>query len=171
MPATGVWLRVADTTARPHLTYAFLLRAQGGRPTMSNAHRATESAASGSNLRDELDVIITLNSVSVVVAEYVPFGANQMVELNHTMGATGRVQGGFITGNVDTDDSGTNFHMDPGMTAVQILDYSITNHVNFEADIRMPEDPGIVQVETFGCSINSFGTCFFGLQLEAVMDR
>ena len=59
---------------------------------MSNAHRATESAASGSNLRDELDVIITLNSVSVIVAEYVPFGANQMVELNHTMGATGRVQ-------------------------------------------------------------------------------
>ena len=76
-----------------------------------------------------------------------------------------------MTGNVDTDDSGTNFHMDPGMTAVQILDYSITNHVNFEADIRIPEDPGIVQVETFGCSVNAFGTCFFGLQLEAVMDR
>lgn len=33
---------------------------------MSNAHRAAESAASGSNLRDDLDVVITLNSVSVV---------------------------------------------------------------------------------------------------------
>ena len=59
--------------------------------------------------------------------------------------------------------------MDPGLTAVQILDYSLTGHLNLEADIRLPEPEGIVQVETFGVSINSYGTCFYGLQLEAVM--
>ena len=51
----------------------------GGRPTLSNAHRAHESgetAAGGGNIRDgNLDEIITLNSVSVIVAEYIPFGA------------------------------------------------------------------------------------------------
>lgn len=122
-----------------------------------------------------------------------------MVELNHHVGATERVQGGFLTANVDENSSGkgvkvmhparyaslsmpvhtisrchppgTQFHMDPGMTAVQILDYSMATHCNLEADIRMPEDEGIVQVETFGCSINAYGTCFYGLQLEAVMDR
>lgn len=61
--------------------------------------------------------------------------------------------------------------MDPGLTAVQILDYSLTGHVNLEADIRLPEPEGIVQVETFGVSVNAYGTCFYGLQLEAVMDR
>ena len=61
--------------------------------------------------------------------------------------------------------------MDPGLTAVQVLDYSLTGHINLEADIRLPEPDGIVQVETFGVSINSYGTCFYGLQLEAVMDR
>jgi WD repeat-containing protein 35 len=61
--------------------------------------------------------------------------------------------------------------MDPGLTAVQILDYSLTGHINLEADIRLPEPEGLVQVETFGVSINSYGTCFYGLQLEAVMDR
>lgn len=30
------------------------------------------------NIRDELDEIITLNSVSIIVAEYIPFGANQV---------------------------------------------------------------------------------------------
>ena len=48
----------------------------GGRPTLSNAHRAHESAVNTDNIRDELDEVITLNSVSIIVAEYIPFGAN-----------------------------------------------------------------------------------------------
>ena len=51
---------------------------QGGRPTLSNAHRASECAESAGNIRDDLDEVITLNSVSIIVAEYVPFGANQV---------------------------------------------------------------------------------------------
>lgn len=49
----------------------------GGRPTLSNAHRAHESGVNTDNIRDELDEVITLNSVSIIVAEYIPFGANQ----------------------------------------------------------------------------------------------
>ena len=48
----------------------------GGRPTLSNAHRAHESAVNTDSIRDELDEVITLNSVSIIVAEYIPFGAN-----------------------------------------------------------------------------------------------
>lgn len=51
---------------------------QGGRPTLSNAHRAAECAESAGNIRDDLDEVITLNSVSVIVAEYIPFGSNQV---------------------------------------------------------------------------------------------
>jgi WD repeat-containing protein 35 len=29
----------------------------------------------------------------------------------------------------------------------------------------------VVQIETFGVSLNAEGTCFYGLQVEAVMDR
>lgn len=50
----------------------------GGRPTLSNAHRAHESGVNTDNIRDELDEVITLNSVSIIVAEYIPFGANQV---------------------------------------------------------------------------------------------
>lgn len=53
----------------------------GGRPTLSNAHRAHESGVNTDNIRDELDEVITLNSVSIIVAEYIPFGANQVSEL------------------------------------------------------------------------------------------
>lgn len=66
---------------------------QGGRPTLSNAHRAHESGLSDTNIRDELDEIITLNSVSLIISEYVPFGTNQLVYLNTNLGSAERVQG------------------------------------------------------------------------------
>ena len=145
----------------------------GGRPTMSNAHRAHESGSSTSdNIRDhDLDEIITLNSVSIIVAEYIPFGANQIVQLNNNVGSAERVQGGFISPHVDDDAAGTSIELFPELTSMEILDYTLTNHLNFEAEIRFAEDAGVIQVETFGMSLNSEGTCFYGMQIEAVMDR
>eukprot|EP00949_MAST-11_sp_MAST-11-sp1_P000706 g706.t1 len=143
----------------------------GGRPTLSNAHRAHECGISENNIRDELDEVITLNSVSIIVSEYVPFGANQLVSLNINMGSTERVQGGFFTAMMDEDEKGTQMNVPPGLTSINILDYSLTRHVNLEADIHFPEEPGIVQVEMFGCSVNYTGTCFYGMQIEAVLDR
>eukprot|EP01029_Cantina_marsupialis_P017869 TRINITY_DN4028_c2_g1_i1.p1 TRINITY_DN4028_c2_g1~~TRINITY_DN4028_c2_g1_i1.p1 ORF type:complete len:886 (+),score=286.50 TRINITY_DN4028_c2_g1_i1:119-2776(+) len=140
-----------------------------GRPTLSNAHRAHECGIS--NIRDELDEIITLNSVSIIVAEYIPFGANQIVQMNNNLGSTERVQGGFFTALIDDDASGTKFEVEPGLTSVNILDYSLTDHINFEADIHLPVSDGIVQVETFGVSMNAEGSIFYGMQIEAVMDR
>jgi hypothetical protein len=143
----------------------------GGRPTISHADRAGECAVSVSNIRDELDEVITLNSVSVIEAEFIPCGANQIVQMNVNLGSTDRVQGGFFTALIDEDESGTKFEVEPGLTSVDILDYTLTKHLNFEADIRLPEEEGIVQVETFGVSLNADGTVFYGMQLEAVMDR
>eukprot|EP00501_MAST-03F_sp_TOSAG23-6_P002365 GSMAST32.ASY1.ANO1.2471.1 assembled CDS len=140
----------------------------GGRPTMSNAHRAHE-CKTNSNIRDDLDEVVTLNSVSLIVAEFIPFGANQIVQLNQNLGSTERVQGGFFTAVIDDDAAGTQFSISPGLTSINILDYTPTNHTNFEADIHVHE--GVVQVETFGVSVNSHGTMYYGMQVEAVLDR
>jgi len=142
----------------------------GGRPTLSNAHRAHE-CKTDTNIRDDLDEVVTLNSVSIIVSEYIPFGANQIVQLNQNLGSNERVQGGFFTAKVDDDAAGTQLEVSPGLTSINILDYSPTNHINFEADIHFPEEPGVVQVEMFGVSMNSHGTMFYGMQVEAVLDR
>ncbi len=144
----------------------------GGRPTLSNAHRAHESSVGGNNIADELDEVITLNSVSIIVAEYIPFGANQIVQLNNNVGSTERCQGGFISPAIDDHAADTSIQMSPELTSVDILDYTLTNHINFEAEINFANDGAeVVQVETFGVSLNAEGTCFYGLQVEAVLDR
>lgn len=143
----------------------------GGRPTLSNAHRAHESGRDVNNDLDELDEVITLNSVSIIVAEYIPFGANQIVQLNNNVGSTERCQGGFISPAMDSNAADTQIEMSPELTSVDILDYTLTNHINFEAEINFAEEEGVVQVETFGVSLNAEGTCFYGLQVEAVLER
>ena len=144
----------------------------GGRPTLSNAHRAHESSIGGHNVADELDEVITLNSVSIIVAEYIPFGANMIVQLNNNVGSTERCQGGFISPAIDDHAADTSIQMSPELTSVDILDYTLTNHINFEAEINFANDGAeVVQVETFGVSLNAEGTCFYGLQVEAVLDR
>jgi WD repeat-containing protein 35 len=92
--------------------------------------------------------------------------------LNNNVGSTERVQGGFISPAVDDHAADTQIQMSPELTSVDILDYTLTNHINFEAEINFSNDgDDIVQVETFGVSVNAEGTCFYGLQVEAVMDR
>ena len=164
---------ITDTEDVSYVSSAYIPQClrYGGRPTLSNAHRAHESATSVDNIRDELDEVITLNSVSIIVAEYIPFGANQIVQLNNNVGSTERVQGGFISPAIDDKAADTRIEMSPELTSVDILDYTLTNHINFEAEINFHQGSGVVQVETFGVSLNAEGTCFYGLQVEAVMDR
>lgn len=166
---------VTETEAVSYVSSAYIPQCLrfGGRPTMSNAHKAHSSGFGAiDTIRDqELDEIITLNSVSLIVAEYVPFGSNQIVQLNNTIGSTERVQGGFVSSELDAKSCETTVEMNAELTSVNILDYTLTNHINFEAEIRFPEDPGVVQVETFGISLNAEGTCFYGMQIEAVMDK
>ena len=167
---------ITDTEDVSYVSSAYIPQClrYGGRPTLSNAHRAHESAVNdgGDNIRDELDEVITLNSVSIIVAEYIPFGANQIVQLNNNVGSTERVQGGFISPAIDDKADETSLSMSPELTSVDILDYTLTNHINFEAEINLANNSqSVVQVETFGVSVNAEGTCFYGLQVEAVMDR
>ena len=79
--------------------------------------------AAGRDNWGKLDEVITLNSVSIIVAEYIPFGANQIVALNERLGALDRCQGGFFTAIVDTDPTASELTTPPGTTDVKLLDF------------------------------------------------
>ena len=65
---------VTDTEDVSYVSSAYIPQCLrfGGRPTLSNAHRAHISGQAGiDNIRDnDLEEIVTLNSVSMIVAEY-----------------------------------------------------------------------------------------------------
>lgn len=153
----------------PYLPLA--LRKVGGTVTSSNSHRAAESAAKESTIRDDLDEVITISNVTILVGEWVPFGVNQIVKLNMKLGSNDRCQGGFFTPEVDAESTNTHCEIPTGLTKVSILDHDMTTFANIEAQVYYPEDDGIVQIEHFGIHMRKDGTVIHGLMIESVMDR
>ena len=146
------------------------LRGQGPE-NKDNSGRAHESAAGVSEIKDELDENIILRQVNVIVGEWIPFGANQIVALNDKLGSADRCQGGMFTGELDTDASSSAFKVEPGLTQVSILDFNDTKFINFEAEINFPEGEGIIQVEEFGMHYGVEGKVLYGMRIEAIQDR
>ncbi|EKX33180.1 hypothetical protein GUITHDRAFT_148120 [Guillardia theta CCMP2712] len=142
-----------------------------GKAMTDNSHRANECAAGYDNIRDELTETIHLSYVTVIVGEWVPYGANNIVALNERLGILERCQGGLYTSFQDKNPSGTNFKVPPGLTSVEIIDYNMTRFANFESEISFPEDSGILQIENFGIHVNVDGTVCCGVRIEAVKDR
>ncbi|TYZ68106.1 hypothetical protein PybrP1_005234 [[Pythium] brassicae (nom. inval.)] len=140
-------------------------------PLSSNAHRAHEAASGQSNIRDTLSEAIVLANPVCLVGEWIPFGSNQIVALNERLGSMDRCQGGLFTSLIDDRPTDTQFEVPPGLTEVRILDYDPVRYINFEAEINFPEDDGIVQVENFGIHLNVDGTIFYGIKVDAILDK
>ncbi|EKX41195.1 hypothetical protein GUITHDRAFT_142126 [Guillardia theta CCMP2712] len=179
--------RMSDVTDVEDVSYVsspFLpdsLRTRWGKPMISNAHRAAESSAAAATIRKDLDEAIVLSYCTVLVGEWVPFGANNIVALNERLGAFDRCQGGLFTALVDKHPSDTNFKVMmlllplllpsfPSSSRI-IIDFNLVRFINFEAEINFPEEDGMVQIEHFGMHINVDGTIFYGLKVEAIVDH
>jgi hypothetical protein len=142
-----------------------------GPDTNDNTNRAHESAAGASGLKDELDENVILKQLNIIVGEWIPFGANQIVALNEKLGSTDRCQGGLFTGELDNDPTATSFQVPPGLTNVAVLDFNEIRFLNIEAQINFAEDEGIIQVEEFGMHFGVEGKVLYGMKMNAIQDR
>ena len=90
----------------------------------------------------------------VLIGEWIPLGANAMMMLNDTRGASERVQGGFFSKDFDENPEETVWQGNAdGLTAVNILDWDETGYVNYidYCTLRKQELLVIVKVRTYAC--------------------
>ena len=79
---------------------------------------------------------VTMDSVRLLMTEWIPMGGNAIVALNERLGSSERVQGGFFTAAVDKSPGATLFKGSrSGLTNVRLIDYETYSHVNFEAEV------------------------------------
>merc|ERR1711871_305189 len=155
----------------PHLP--FYVRAQGGarKKLSSNRGRAREATQGITNMDAEMTEYVKLDDVVLIIAEWLPFGANNIKVLAEKVGAQERVSSGFYSASIDQNPSGTSLDVEPGLTNITIVDVLEGQHVNVEAEIYFPEEEGIVQVENFGVHLDVTGNCFCGVRMEAIQER
>lgn len=123
-----------------------------GLPTTSNAKRAREAKLGVLTVEDEVDEVILLDEVSILICEWIPYGANAMVKLNDNMGSHERCQGGSMGQDEPEIDpeTGEMPEIEGGDTEVRVLDFKEARFLNAEAFIHFPEEPGVIQIECFG---------------------
>lgn len=155
----------------PHIP--FYIRAKGDtkKKLSSNKGRAREATQGVTNIDAEMTEFVKLDDVVLIVAEWLPFGANNIKVLAQKVGADERVTSGFYSASIDQNPSGTSLDVEPGLTNITIVDIIEGQHVNLEAEIYFPEEEGIVQVENFGVHLDVTGTCFCGVRMEAIQER
>ncbi|TMW62989.1 hypothetical protein Poli38472_005607 [Pythium oligandrum] len=136
-----------------------------------NRTRAAESARGQNMMNKEAKESIVLSQVRGLVGEWMPFGANQIAALNERLGAMERCQGGLFSSEIDEHPIKTHLEVMPRLTQVRILDFDSINFINIEAEINLPEDDGVIQVEHFGMHLHVSGALLYGVRIEAIMDR
>jgi len=136
----------------------------------SNAHKTSALLKATGTIRDELDECLSMDRLRLLVGEWVPMGANQVLSLNDKLGSSDRNSGGYFTSSMDHDPNNPCFNgKTSGLTRVKVLDFDETSYVNFEAEVHAEEDPGIVQIENFGVHVSEEGFLLYGLTLDGMM--
>jgi len=136
-----------------------------------NSTRAWESGVGISQIKRELKEAIVLSQVNILVQEWIPTAANEFCSLLERFGVKTRNAGGRFTSVVDMDPNGQLVHTKQGLTRVELLDYSSSQCVNFEAEIQFAEDEGVKQVEYIGIHLHTLGAISCGFRVEAIQDR
>uniref|UniRef100_K3WUM5 Uncharacterized protein n=1 Tax=Globisporangium ultimum (strain ATCC 200006 / CBS 805.95 / DAOM BR144) TaxID=431595 RepID=K3WUM5_GLOUD len=137
----------------------------------SNALRASESAHGHSMMIKDANESLVLAKVRALVGEWMPFGANQIAALNERLGSMERCQGGLFSSEIDRKPTETHFEVPTGLTQVKILDFDLTDFINFEAEIHTPEEEGVIQIENFGMHLHVSGALLYGVKIDAIMHR
>lgn len=120
------------------------------------------------NIKDELEEFNKLTDCTVLIGEYVPFGANNVYEFCNKLDATKRVKSAMLTEYIDRDPKGVMFKTDPILTKVEITNFIEHQFIEFISEIFYPEEEGIDQIEKFGVRIDSYGRVVYGLKLTEV---
>jgi len=155
----------------PHLPFYVRTQGKEKKRLSSNKGRAKEATLGITNIDAEMTEYVKLDDVTILIAEWLPFGANNIKTLAYKVGADERVSSGFYSATVDENPGATSLDVEPGLTNITIVDIVEGQHANLEAEIYFPEEEGIVQVENFGVHIDVTGTCFCGVRMEAIQER
>jgi len=149
------------------------LRTRWGKPLTNNNAKAGQVGVKDINAPPPpkgQQQSLSLSYVTNLLGEWIPIGANNIVALNERLGSFDRCQGGMFTNLTDKNPTDTNFKVPVGLTGIRIIDFDQVHFVNFEADIRLPEDDSVVQIEHFALHMNRDGTVFYGMKMESIED-
>ena len=84
-PSTITEIESVSYVSSPYIPRSMM---RTSRQCSSNKSQTAQLANATSNIKDELDEELTLDSVNIIIGEWIPMGANQIVALNDNLGSS-----------------------------------------------------------------------------------
>ena len=190
VPSIGIRIRstVTDVEDVPYVSSPYIpphmLSSDAFTPNALNGHKKAKRVLGGGvqsshDIRDaRLNESILLDSVKIIITEYVPMGSNEMVSFCGKIGTGDRVAGGMFT--ADASATQDEFNMVVGINAdnktkLKVLDVDETRFVNVEADLLATGAPknnlAQQQIEVFGVNFRENGAITYGIVVNGIADR
>ncbi|MHA1684788.1 MAG: hypothetical protein ACTSYD_00120 [Candidatus Heimdallarchaeaceae archaeon] len=119
-------------------------------------------------IKDELTEILFLKKPKILVFEWLPFDSNQLKELTRKLDIEKGTKRTIVTAMIDKDPDSPVVLTDGKYTKVQLKDYKEDNYINIIADIELPEEESIVQIEQLAVYISVAGFVVYSLELDEV---
>ena len=120
------------------------------------------------NIKDELSEILHIKDPKIFVIEWLPFDSNQLRELNKKMDIKKGTHKTLLTGMTDKQPDVPIFQSQGAHTKVLVRDYELDSFVSLQAEIDLPEEEGIVQIEEMAIFISRDGFVIYSLELNEI---
>jgi len=154
-------------------------------PFTSNIDKVLITDTGGQAIGDpNVSEVLFLDTVKVLVGEWIPFGINQMGAMNKRAGSYANASLEMVPksyfSNQTIPAKGTStapllgdmsVTCSVGLTGVRVLDFDTFNYIIAEAEILFPEAGDVLQVEHIGVCFSVTGNAVYGFDLHSVMNK
>lgn len=114
---------------------------------------------------------ISLSNVQLYLAEWIPFGRNHVANVCSRLMLESKGCGGLFSSVTDrnTNDATVEHSMEAIGNCMSVVDMTEGSHINFVAEVYLPEQAGIKQVEDVGVHFHHDGSVVYGSRIDTIM--
>ena len=114
---------------------------------------------------------ISLSNVLLYLAEWIPFGRNHVANVCSRLMLESKGCGGLFSSVTDrnTNDATVEHSMEAIGNCMSVVDMTEGSHINFVAEVYLPEQAGIKQVEDVGVHFHHDGSVVYGSKIDTIM--
>ena len=122
-------------------------------------------------LIDLMDIQVLLCKPKFIIAEWMPSGANVVAHMCETLGAFDRTTKQLFSAVHDHSPLELHFEMPEDISKIDVIDYVVGQHINFEVELLGGDEHKIGQLESLAVHMSANGLMCFGCVFDAIAKK
>ena len=122
-------------------------------------------------LVDLMDIQAVLAKPQFIIVEWMPTGPNHVAHMCETLGAFDRTTKQLFSAVHDHSPLELHFETPKDISRINVIDYKVGRHINFEVELLGGDKSGIGQLECLAVHMAADGLMCFGCVFDAIAKK